>query len=366
MAEELVDADNYDDDATVGALEDDAPDLEDDSDNQPLTQSRRGRMSQEQIVDIINESIEKFTNAWTPGKDEITEDLEPGKRGACYDPDRLWEEAEESGQRQDLARRYESQAQYFEQRLDELCDEILKFPSANADAIRKQCCNLEVTIDSLEHANWLVSIYNMDPVDDSDEESICSSSDAPVDGSAMEVSGSRPDTSPEVIDLDSPSDASELGNSYTAPSPSPHTEGDEHLEPAPRVERSQNEIEHEAVAVPTRPAPVPQGDAPEAASIATVLQWTWEHLVETQDRKRAVSKAVLEMSSETREMVRIRLRILGRMKIIRETMTCIDMLVRGDQRMPGFLPRDSSKIITLTTLFLCWGFSENCFDRIPS
>jgi hypothetical protein len=365
-AEELVDVDDDDNDVTAGAIEDDAPDLEDDNYNQPFTQNRKGKLSQEQIVDIINESIENYTNAWIPGKDEIIEDLEPGRLVTCYDPDRLWEKAEDSGQRQDLAHRYESQAQYFQQRLDELCDEILKFPGANVDAVRKQCCNLEVTVDSLEHANWLASIYNLDPADDSDEESI--DFEASLDGNATQAPNFRPDTLPEVIDLDSLSDASELGNDHSASSQSPHSivEENSRSESAPKTARSTDEMEHELVAIPTSSAQAPRGDAPENASIAMVRQWKWEDLVRTQDRERAVSKAILEMSSERRETVRIRLRILGRAKIIRETTACIAMLVRGDQRMPGVLPRDSQKIVTLTTLFLCWGLSQNCFHKTPN
>jgi hypothetical protein len=108
------------------------------------------------------------------------------------------------------------------------------------------------------------------------------------------------------------------------------------------------------------------GDVPENASIATVRQWKWKDLVETQDRKRVVSKAVYEMSSESREMIRSRLQFMGRVNMVREIPVCIAMLVRGDQRMQGVLPRDSPKIITFTKLFLCWWLCDNYFQEAPS
>jgi hypothetical protein len=371
-AEELVDVDDYDNDndATAGAIEEETQDFGDEGENQqPCKQGRKSKLSEDEIVNIINASIEEYTNAWTPGKDEITEHLGPGELVACYDPDQLWAEAEDSGQRQDLARRYESQALYFQQRLDELCDEILKFPGANIDAVRKQCSNLEVTVDSLEHANWLASIYKLDPEDDSDEDSDEDSNSVEVANvDATQTSKPRPGALPEVIDLDSLPDVSELEHGHSAPGQSSilPREGNSLQDSATRADRRMNEAGRTVVPTSAGSVQGPQGDAPENASIVTVRRWRWGNLVEMQDRKRVVSKAVHEMNSEKREMIRIRLRILGRVQIIREIIPCVDMLVRGDTRMPGVLPRDSVKIIALTTLFLCWGLCENCFQKTPT
>jgi hypothetical protein len=371
-AEELVDVDDFDNDITAGAVEEDGQDFGDEGDiQQPYTQGRRrSKLSEDEIINVINASIEEYTNAWTPGKDEITEDLGPGELVACYDPEQLWTEAEDSGQRQDLARRYESQARYLQQRLDELCREIVLYAGTNTDAVRKQCSNLEVTVDSLEHANWLASIYNLDPEDDSDEDSNedRNSVEEVANLDATQTPKPRPGALPEVIDLDSLPDASELEYGHSAPSQSSilPPEGNRLQDSAHRAVRSMNEVDRTVVPTSAGSVQGPQGDAPENASIVTVRRWRWGNLVEMQDRKRVVSKAVHEIDSEKREMIRIRLRILGRVQIIREIIPCVDMLVRGDTRMPGVLPRDSVKIIALTTLFLCWGLCENCFQKTPT
>lgn len=101
------------------------------------------------------------------------------------------------------------------------------------------------------------------------------------------------------------------------------------------------------------------GDTPEHASIASISRWTWRQLEETQDRKRAVSRAVFEMNSTDREVMRQRLQKVGRANMIREIPACIDMFARGDKRMPGVLPQDLHKIIVLTRLFLCWWTCSN-------
>ena len=110
----------------------------------------------------------------------------------------------------------------------------------------------------------------------------------------------------------------------------------------------------------------PLGDAPEHASIATVSRWSWSQLENTQDRKRVVSKAINDLSSTEREMIRQRLQKVGRANMIREIPACVDMLLRGEQRMPGILPKDLPKIVTFTNLFLCWWLCGNYFEKEPS
>jgi hypothetical protein len=114
-----------------------------------------------------------------------------------------------------------------------------------------------------------------------------------------------------------------------------------------------------------RPRPL-LGDAPEHASIASVSRWTWAQLEETQDRKRTVSRAIYELSSMDREIMRQRLQKVGRSNMVREIPACIDMLLRGDKRMPGILPQDLPKIVTFTRLFLCWWLCGNFLHKDPS
>lgn len=107
-------------------------------------------------------------------------------------------------------------------------------------------------------------------------------------------------------------------------------------------------------------------DTPEHASIATVSRWSWSQLKETQDRKRIVSKAIHEMSSTDKEIVRQRLKSVGGVKMVRELPTCVDMLLRGDNRVPGILPQDLPKIVTFTKLFLCWWLCGDYFREEAS
>jgi hypothetical protein len=111
---------------------------------------------------------------------------------------------------------------------------------------------------------------------------------------------------------------------------------------------------------------VPLGDAPEHASIATVSRWSWAQLTNTHDRKRIVSKAIYDLSSTDREMIRQRLHNIGRANMTREVPACVDMLIREDTRMPGILPQDLPKIVTFTKLFLCWWLCGNYFAEAPS
>lgn len=107
------------------------------------------------------------------------------------------------------------------------------------------------------------------------------------------------------------------------------------------------------------------GDTPEHASIATVSRWTWAQLIDTQDRKRIVSKAMHGMSSSDREMIRQRLEKVGRTTMVREIPICVDMLIRWDARMPGILPEDALKIVKFTKLFLCWWLGGNYCLKVP-
>ena len=126
--EREADTDDITDLATEEYLEEDnseEDDPQDEEDEETEEASSRSNLSQTQVVDIINERIDFYTTSWRPNKDARGEELD-------YDPVRMWEDAEASGQRRNLAQKHKIEHAYYRQRLDTLCDEIVKFPGRNA------------------------------------------------------------------------------------------------------------------------------------------------------------------------------------------------------------------------------------------
>lgn len=240
-------------------------------------------------------------------------------------------------------------------------------------------------MELLERAAWFKGIYKLDPVASSDDES--QGNDVHelnhTEPSALQTSDQtqRSHLLSQIIDLGTPS-ASECSDDEGVPlSDIPTTPLQiEHPSRPGRVIESRplssdpvvlDTIETPAPAV-IAPTPgvarsrAPLGDAPEHASIASVSGWSWAQLEETQDRKRAVSRAIYETSSTDREIMRQRLQKVGRANMIREIPACVDMLSRGDQRVPGILPQDLPKILNFTKLFLCWWLCGNYLQKEPS
>lgn len=91
---------------------------------------RHSKLGAEKVIQIINDCIEMYANAWTPGKGETKHKDDTGQVEVpvTYDPFALWEDAESAGQREQLAEEYELEAEYYRQRLDKLCEEISKDP----------------------------------------------------------------------------------------------------------------------------------------------------------------------------------------------------------------------------------------------
>lgn len=116
--------------------------------------TRPSKLGDHRIIEIINECIENYAKAWTPGKDETKPKDEEGRSNAdvpvLYDPTMLWEEAEAAGEREELAKRYELEGEYYKQRLDKLCEEIAKAPGDTVDGVKKVSANLRVMLPSLE------------------------------------------------------------------------------------------------------------------------------------------------------------------------------------------------------------------------
>lgn len=359
-------------DAIEGALEeiDEAADGTEENEVLPEQGPGRSRMTQDAVVNIINECIEHYIQSWVPNKryEGMSRDEE-----ISYDPERMWEDAENLGQRQQLIAKHEADLAYYSQRLDILCDEILKFPGSSAATVRRQCKNLELTVDSMELAEWLLSIYKLGPVSDSDEDDIMVEPSLPGQ--------TRPTVDPSgLIDLGAPmSPAFDNDNNDQAT-----IELHDDLVTIREQECSQpdearadlnnvlNSIEE---SFPSFSEPQSSnlasnsifnhGDEPEIASITTIRRWRWMDLTGTQDRKRVVSKAILELRSEDREMIRSRLNLVGKVSMQGEMLACIDMMTRGDARMNGVLPRDQQKITVFTNLFVSWWLCDDYVTKTP-
>lgn len=104
-------------------------------------------------------------------------------------------------------------------------------------------------------------------------------------------------------------------------------------------------------------------ESPEVASISTVAKWRWEDLVQQSDRKRIIMKAIYEMSNVERELLRTRIMTVRKKNLLMEILQCVAMLLRGDNKMKGVLPRDLDKIMKFTKLFFSWWLADNYLQK---
>jgi hypothetical protein len=235
----------------------------------------------------------------------------------------------------------------------------------------------------MELADWLRGIYELEPVDDS-EDSGSEDDSVPHDGPTIQpiTATHRPRPSTEVIDLDSPSESSDIEEDNASPFDHPaaavaQTVGDRVETPirfytpdsiiGDNVEPATPDLPTQPVTerlVPSRTS-MDHRDEPEHASIATVRRWRWSDLIEHQDRKRVVSKAILEMGTGDRGLIRSRIRDVGKAYLVKEIGACVHMLHMGKTRIPGVLQRDMRKVHTFTNLFLSWWFCSNCIKQQP-
>ncbi|RAR14195.1 hypothetical protein DDE83_002462 [Stemphylium lycopersici] len=379
--ENTVDNDEIIDFAAEDSLEDeenggqwDAAEEDYDTQDDELTvevPSQTG-LTTEEVVEIINRRIEDILESWKPPK--------------TADPESLWNEAEASGERVGLAQKHEANHAYYSERLDRLCDQIVQFPGSNAVSdhfgetgqVWRQCSNLEVTIDSMEHASWLRDIYKLEPVADSDDEH-----EGHDNSGAREMPLPQPQllVATEIIDLGTPSESSNVGERNASPfdplimseynnNGNPIRHHRRSLTPDSVIADSIEPTYDECGVLPnpntaclssTLPLRIPtnHGDEPEKASISSVRRWQWTDLAENLDRKRIVSKALLEMKPGDRELVRSRIRLVGKIGLLKEVGACVSMLRRGETKLPGTLLRDMPKIMNLTNMFLSWWFCRN-------
>ncbi|EMD67584.1 hypothetical protein COCSADRAFT_111478 [Bipolaris sorokiniana ND90Pr] len=344
--------------------------------------SSRTKLPSEEIINIINECIDAYSESWKPNAGV------PRGEEVVYDVDAMWDEAEASGQRKNLVQKYEEDHAYFSHRLDKLCDEIVRAAGSNPNDVRTQCRNLETTIQAMELAGWLRDIYQLEPVNSDDD--LASSAD---DTSMASLPRPQAVATTEVINLDTSPEPSEIGeprqdmadstgnllshqrrtltpdfilrdisgnsSSRQRQSLSPEIAITHSIEPV--VNKNRDPLYPSG----TRHTPVLRryGDDPENASINSVRRWRWQELINHLDRKRIVSKTIFEMNAGDRESVRTRVQLISKTGLLREIAACIKMLWRGESKLQGVLPRDVAKITSFTNLFLSWWFCRNYFDK---
>lgn len=242
----------------------------------------------------------------------------------------------------------------------------------------QMCRNLEITVDLIQRATWLEEIYRLPPEGSSDEEPQNEASEITneVQLPPTQLSGPiRHRASPsQIVDLGTPPDLEDEGLAPNTPVAMFLQDEDGQSEEGgtltgipvsdPVVFDLIESVET-ASAIPSADvhSRALLGDAPEQSSLSTVSRWSWAILEETNDRKRAVSKAIYELSPMDRETIRQRLRRVGSVKMVREIPVCVSMLSRGSTKMPGILPLDLAKIETFTRLFTCWWLCGNYFQK---
>lgn len=347
---------------------------EEDHEDEPQTnvvqRRQTGKLSQEEIIEVINERIEYYMKQWRPGKgvEKIP------------DPEQLWEEAESAGVRKQYEQVHNENIKTFTESLDRISDEILKVPLNSVEQAHKVCKNLETTVDLLEEAEWLASIYALEPEDEDEDDS----DDDKVEGQSLsfrEATAGSHVHHPIVIDLGSPPE-SEIGDTEELlvdkedpyPQLPANTDGPTFAHGRTATPKSPKAI----AAGPIISSPSSQrssgrtllvqsavhdGDSPELASIKTVSQWEWNDLIAKKDRKRIVMKVIYEMDSTDREILRTRINSVRKQDLLNEIPSCVSMFLHEETKMQGVLPRDLPKIVAFAKLFLSWWLADDYFRK---
>ena len=197
-------------------------------------------------------------------------------------------------------------------------------------------------MELLERASWLEGIYKLPPDPSSDDErhgsDIQKNDQGQQNTPQTSHQAQRSGKLSQIVDLGTPSgsERSDDEDAYHSniPTTPPPIEPLLEFEGAIKLRDLSSDpvvvdTVEEAIPVAAEPTPkivrtrAPLEDAPEHASITSVSRWNWSQIEETQDRKRAVSRAIFEMNAEEREVIRQRLQKVGRANIIREVPACI-------------------------------------------
>lgn len=405
-------------------------------------QGKRRYLEKYQVIEIINEFIEEYTEKWHPGK-HADEEFDQ-----AWDPHELWHEfrAQDDTEKARILEETNMRIEDFGARVDNLCNGIIESEWASRRSVRRQCANIERTIDLLEQEKWELSVYELENEPPKLDlgltnklvaKSIVNQSVAGVygqsnfddviiideDDSNVAYTQARSKAIPStqapvtlesnIIDLGSDSETSETNeqdrmqvDEESQPSEREDQDSSEHVSPSngpsqpmiidtiensPRL--SFREQSHtlslqdtspiqQAPSTPIIPLPSTQtrqpppmtlpspkplssvhpSDRPEDASITTILKWNWPDLTTKKDRKRIILKILSEMVPADLENVRARVYIVRKPNLLLEIPACVDMLVRRDGRIPGYLPRDIEKIVAFTKLWLSWWLADDYFN----
>ncbi|KAF2715156.1 hypothetical protein K504DRAFT_335143, partial [Pleomassaria siparia CBS 279.74] len=303
------------------------------------------KLSEDEVVDVINECIEEYTNAWFVGKTE--EQL--------VDEVQVRHVAESEGTVLQFIERTKTNISALRTRLDALADEVMKDTYRNAEDVRRACRNMELTVEFLEYELWRLNIFEPN----ADE---------------------SPNQDLHIIDLGSGSESNsdiELEDAELSQhilSTQAHVPGNSHGQTqgttsSQKVSQSQRHHSSQSLAGSRKAQPAAgdvllhNRDSPELSSIATVAKWGWPQLVQKHDRKRIVMKIIYEMTSSDREILRTRIMTVRKQNLLMEIPLCVAMLLRGENKIQGVLPRDLVKIVNFTKLFLSWWLCGNYFQE---
>lgn len=347
LDEEEDDRDDEEDEANDDEIEGTSEEDDDDDDDDDGDDDERsgGKVSMETAIEIINDSMAKFTNKW----DLATHMRRMGKRKAQWeDPVRVWEKAEAEGSRPRLIEEYRSIVETNESMLDNMAKAIC-LNLGTKKMMKKACKNLGGLVDNLEEAKWYLSIYEVSPENSSQDEDD-DDEEQPQSLEQEEEVPTRPYS--EVIDLGS-----------SSPSPSLNEGMEEMASPLPAKPSAASSATAIFNAQNFR---VPLGSKPEMSSIRTISGWNMANLIEDKDRKRIVMKVFVDMGRAGQNMVRSRFRAVKKPNLLEEIRRCIDAEHRKEARIQGVLPSDMPKILVVKRFFFCWWFADDFMQKTPT
>jgi NADH:ubiquinone oxidoreductase subunit len=443
-----------DDDDSSEGVEIEGPDV-------PVPQGQRPKkLSRDQIIDIVNDEIAQFTHNWYPGKlGEDDRSNDEDLLDVAWDANALWYEfqAQDVEERDRVLEETNINIEVYVNRVDLLCEGILKSDWRTEAAVRQQCRALEVMVGWLEQEKWELSVYKMKtappkvdfnsiPIQETfrnvAHEVGRSTTLSFVEGRQGPPRQRAPFDPGEIIDLGSGSETSEspgeaqqdngipydydLVDAEASQATPVELESSEYVPldavitspppVIPSVDTANDLADQLAMAAhavqspqssnntprkrgrppklsrpgPGRPSTSPAKDSqtirrtiaqprpmslspppphssirtldsPSEASFATVSKWTWDELTSSRDRKRIILKILSEMSAADRTLIRARTTSLSKHDLLAELPECVAMLVRGEHKISGVLPRDLIKIVKFTRLFLSWWLADDFF-----
>ncbi|KAF2263913.1 hypothetical protein CC78DRAFT_544613 [Lojkania enalia] len=308
-------------------------------------------LSEDQIVDVINESIDEYTTQW---HDTIL------RKQLCK-ANKMWRAVEAEGRRTQRVAEKARNIRYYEARLNIIGDELLKFSWACVEELRAQCKSLQGSVENLEQERWEHSIYGQPyapPLIESPRPNIDKASISSGEDRDKEYDEDSP------ISADYESEGAIEGDQFVIKDPPTESRtivdlGDGSSETEEEGEEDEEDEENIILLENEEP------DRPENASFAAVAKWKLQNLIDKSDRKRLIMKIIQNMSEDERDILRARISV-RRQDLLNEIPWCIHMMITGQKKMPGVLPKDHNKVIIWTKLFLSWWLCDNYINKNAS